>query len=140
MSLPMKKSNSCNNNVWSKASSVPSSWSVCEGENSKFFRDPEGRIFKSRRLALANMISNQAKAEDIKRMRRGLGDEGWISSSLLPPDWWYKFSKDEKQQIEVITEDGGLLSDLKTIKGFIKEIHSSYYRKFGLFLKTVLKN
>mgnify|MGYP006975721477 CR=1 FL=1 len=86
------------------------------------------------------MISNQAKAGDIKRMREGLGDEGWSSSSLLPPDWWYKVSKDERQQMEVITEDGGLLTDLKTIKGFIKEIHSSYYRKFGLFLKTVLKN
>ena len=47
---------------------------------------------------------------------------------------------EERQPMEAITEDGGLLTDLKTIKGFIKEIHSSYYRKFGLFLKTVLKN
>ena len=70
------------------------------------------------------------------RMRKGLGDEGWICSSLLPPDWWYKFSKDERQQIELTTEDDGLLSDLKTIKSFIKETHSNYTRKFGLFLKN----
>ena len=138
---PKRMSNSINTTkVWSKVSSVPGSWSVLEAGNSKFFRDSEGRIFKSRRLALAHMISNQAKAGDIKRMREGLGGEGWSSSSLLPPDWWYKVSKDERQQMEVITEDGGLLTDLKTIKGFIKEIHSSYNRKFGLFLKTVLKN
>ena len=125
--------------VWSKDSSVPSSWRVAEGENGKFFRDSEGRIFKNRRLALAQMISNQAKAADIKKMREGLGTEGWSRSSLLPTDWWYKASKDERQRIEVITEDGGLLSDLKTIKDFIKEMHSSYNRKFALFWKTMQK-
>ena len=140
-SLQKKKSNTPISKVlWSKDSSVPSSWRVSEGENCKFFRDSEGRIFKSRRLALAQMISNQVKATDVKKMREGLGTEGWNRSSLLPPDWWYKASKDEKQSIEVITEDGGLLSDLKTIKDFIKEMHSSYNRKFVLFWKTVQKN
>ena len=83
-------------------SSVPNSWSVSEAENSKFFRDSKGKILKSRRLALAHMISNQAKAGGTQRMWKGLGDEGWSCSSLLPRDWWwwYKFSKDVRQQIE----------------------------------------
>ena len=65
-------------------------------EVARFFAT-KWKDFKSRRLALAHMIGSQSKAGDIKRMRRGLGDEGW----------WYKCSMDEKQ-IKVITDHHGL--------------------------------
>ena len=136
----MTKSKSTTSRVWTKDSSVPSSWRISESEGGKVFRDSKGKIFRSRRLALAQMISNKAGVEDIRRMREGLGGEGWNRSSLLPRDWWYKLNKDERQRINVITEDAGLLSDSKTIKEVIKEKHSRYYRKFDFFMKTVLKN
>ena len=77
---------------------------------------------------------------DIQELAPGPGpddqeDAGGAWGRGLPPDWWFMVCNYD-QRIEVITEDGGHLRHIK----FIKEMHPSYSRKFGLFLKMVFNN
>ena len=58
-----------------------------------YIRSSSGTILKSKTVALAFMIKNQFPDEDIRRLRRSLKEDGWISTPLLPDKWLYKRSK-----------------------------------------------
>merc|ERR1719312_28033 len=68
----------------SEDSSVTFTWSVLS---------PSGRVFPTKRHALAFMVQQKFPEEDITVMRNGLSYDGWSSHEQLPKNWLFRHNK-----------------------------------------------
>ena len=72
--------------------------------------NPTGTVFKSSRLALKHLVSNNGSAEDISTLREYLKAQGWKEFEKLPEFWFYKTPKIGRT-IYFITETGDLIQN-----------------------------
>ena len=80
---------------WSDGgNSLPKGWKrrVGDGESQwEWVLSPEGRMYRSRFVALQDMIKRQYSEEEVSEMRELLvQEEQWKRDHLLPVDWLYK--------------------------------------------------
>ena len=118
---------------WSEGgTSLPKGWKrrVGDGESQwEWVLSPEGRMYRSRFVALQDMIKRQYREEDVAEMRELLVQEGqWKTDRLLPVDWLYKVKwsgKDESgrssENITYLTSDGQVFDSNKAVCDFVKE-------------------
>ena len=76
---------------------LPEGWKmrISESENKwQFFLSPEGRQYRSRYVAIQDMIKRGHSVESVEVMRGLLVEqENWRVSELLPPAWLYQCTK-----------------------------------------------
>jgi len=82
---------------WSKPiyitdSDLPKGWTYFRNrEGSMFYRDAKGKFLKNRRNVLSEMYSAGSYTDkEIKYIRDGLVEEGWIYHDDLPDGWMFK--------------------------------------------------
>ena len=82
-----------NNKTWLEDEEIfPAGWKfrlTNSGKNMQVCSN-SGVTFKGKRVALAFMKKNNFPKEDIDKLTRSINKDGWLSSSSLPEDWFYK--------------------------------------------------
>ena len=74
--------------------SLPAGWRKRVGEGEarwEYVLSPEGRMYRSRFVAVQDMLKRNYGEEEVAEMRDKLvQEEGWKTDHLLPVDWLYK--------------------------------------------------
>ena len=112
--------------------SLPKGWKrrVGDGESQwEWVLSPEGKMYRSRFVALQDMIKRQYREEEVAEMRQLLvQEEQWHTDPLLPPDWLYKVKwsgTDESgrlsENITYISSDGQVFESNKSVCDYVRE-------------------
>jgi len=141
---------------WEVVDSLPAGW-TCKKLKLKsshtgldkvtHIKDPQGKFYQCRRLALRHMVEAGVEEDEVEIMRSMLDFEGWQASALLPEGWRYKtdgntidrslvfLSKDvtllkgiTKAMAHMKTEESTSKTDLANIRA-IHEEHSRAIRE-----------
>ena len=80
---------------WSDGgAALPAGWKsrVSEGEaKMEWILSPEGRMYRSRYVAVLDMVKKGFSEERVEEMKRSMEEhEGWERSELLPKSWMFK--------------------------------------------------
>ena len=71
-----------------KSSSLPDGWTLTKSGQ---ISSPRGQLYKSRYVAVVDMVKRTYPSEDIEQMKQSMKDhEGWETSDYLPEGWMYK--------------------------------------------------
>ena len=125
--------------------SLPMNWKmrISEGDaEMEWILSPEGRMYRSRVIALQDMIKNEFPEFQIEEMRRKLVHEGWVSDKHFPDGWLIKKWEGKKrskagkldQDLKFLTKEGERLESFKTVYQHM-ESHG-YDRESILKVKT----
>ena len=118
---------------WSEGgSSLPRGWKrrLTEGESQwEWILSPEGRMYRSRFVALQDMIKRQYSEEDVTEMRALLvQEEQWKTDHLLPVDWLFKvkWSGTEEngklsENLTYLSSDGQVFESNKAVCDFVRD-------------------
>ena len=112
--------------------SLPKGWKrrVGDGESQwEWVLSPEGKMYRSRFVALQDMIKRQYREEEVAEMRQLLvQEEQWHTDPLLPPDWLYKVKwsgTDESgrlsENITYISSDGQVFESNKSVCDYVRD-------------------
>ena len=129
-------------NKWEENSeSVPKGWKrrICEGESkAEFILSPTGAQFKSRYVAIQDMIKNEFDEEEVKEMKSKMIEfEGWEESELLPKGWMYKV------HWEGLTKDNKWSSNIHYLSKelfYFSHFYCSFQQCFKMIFFTYLKH
>ena len=78
---------------WVQDSSLPSGWHICwdkEPQRNHKFKTRSDRIIIGRSPAMRVMIAEKYSEEDLGKMKKGFGSDGWKKTVYLPPGWMKK--------------------------------------------------
>ena len=80
---------------WSDGgAALPAGWKsrVSDGEaKMEWILSPEGRMYRTRYVAVLDMVKKGYPAERVEEMKRNMEEhEGWERSELLPQGWMFK--------------------------------------------------
>ena len=119
---------------WEDSSeSLPVGWKrrIVGGSNMEIIMSPAKRgavKYKSRFVALQDMIKNNYPADEVKTMKQKMKDyEGWGLSEYLPEQWMYKvhwegFTKDNRygENIIYLSEEGQSFQSMKSVLEYME--------------------
>ena len=105
---------------------LPAGWKsrVSEGESKmEWFLSPEGRMYRTRYMAIQDMLKKGYPEESLLEMKMSMiRHEGWSASQLLPADWlfkviWEGFTEDQKwnQTIRFLSKEGVVLESMRSV-------------------------
>ena len=107
----------------SPSSYLASGWKIQTLQGRSLIVSPENRRFKSRAMAVMEMIRRGCDSDQIDEMLSTLHHEGWRKSELLPDRWYFKVwegkdkSKDElMRKWSFLTKEGLRLESFKVAK------------------------
>ena len=101
---------------------LPKDWELIE--NGKI-KAPDGKTYKSRRLALREMITSGLFTKlEVDQMRSCLKLEGWRQSPDIPSGW---MTKTRNGKVLFITSDGDLFESITSASRFVEK-----YQKYFL--------
>ena len=89
---------------------MPEGWRLRICGSQQYIVSPEGEQFQSRRKALQHLVGRGAPEEEVELMRETMAEDGWLSSTMLPPNW--RFQKNNKRKGNVF-----LLPDGEVVTG-----------------------
>ena len=78
---------------WQDDFSLPSGWQICwdkEPQRNHKFKTRSDRIIIGRSPAMRVMIAEKYPEEDLEKMKKGFGFDGWKKTIYLPPGWMKK--------------------------------------------------
>jgi len=110
--------------------SIPKGWKMRVSNSEQqwqFYLSPEGRQYRTRYVALLDMVKRQVDQEQIEEMKEKMLEyEGWQRSDFLPYGWMFKiiwegFTKDKEwtQTIRYLSREGTSLDSMKSVLEFI---------------------
>ena len=101
---------------------MPSGWKITkEDDGRNIFKDDQGVIHQTRRLALKSMFQRKEKFNDsdFKKMKACLVDDGFKPASFLPQDWLYKQTKSQREE-KYISADFNIYRSFEDVLGGLK--------------------
>ena len=102
--------------------SLPSGWKVTKMDDGrKVFKDDQGVVHLSRRLALKSMFQRKEKFNDsdFEKMKACLVEDGFKPASFLPQDWLYKQCKSQRAE-KYISADFNIYRSFEDVLGGLK--------------------
>ena len=110
------------------SSSLASGWRIKTSGGGSFIVSPKNRHYKSRAMAVIEMIKKDCGGDQLDEMRSTLHHEGWRQSELLPDKWYFKVwegrhkNKDElMRKWSFLTREGLRLESFKVTMSFMKQ-------------------
>merc|ERR1719319_2044051 len=112
--------------------SLPPGWRrrIAEGgAGMEFILSPEGRQYRSRFVAIQDMIRKGSSVEEVQVMRTKLVEfEGWEENALLPEGWLFKVhwegfvphKNSVQSSLSFLSSEGGAFESMKTAKEFME--------------------
>ena len=112
---------------WVTVESLPAGWKLRETksyvvglEKRVHIKDPNGKYFSCRRLALKFMIESQHTEDQVEIMRSMLDFEGWKYDTLLPKGWRLKTDgRPFDRSISFLSSDATILKGIKAAESFL---------------------
>ena len=112
--------------------SLPDGWRrrVSDGEaKMEWILSPEGKQYRSRFVAIQDMIKKQYPDNTVKKMRQlMINHENWSRSEFLPEDWLFKImcegvTKDNKwyNTIFYLSREGNALESMKNVQDYMEK-------------------
>ena len=106
--------------------SLPANWKmrVSGGDaEMEWILSPEGVMYRSRVIALQDMIKRELPEDIVEEMRGKLLHEGWVTDPLFPDKWLIKKWEGKKrsktgkldQDLKFLTREGHRLESFKTV-------------------------
>ena len=106
--------------------SLPANWKmrVSGGDaEMEWILSPEGIMYRSRVIALQDMIKRELPEDIVEEMRGKLLHEGWVTDPLFPEKWLIKKWEGKKrsktgkldQDLKFLTREGHRLESFKTV-------------------------
>ena len=107
---------------------LASGWRIKTSGGRSFIVSPENRHYKSRAMAVIEMIKKGCGGDQLDEMRSTSHHEGWRQSELLPVKWYFKVwegrdkNKDElMRKWSFLTREGLRLESFKVTMSFMKQ-------------------
>ena len=115
---------------WKISDTVPSGWKtrIADGKKeAEYILSPNGDTFKSRFVAIKDMIKNKASRREVEEMKKKMiAHEAWEVSDLLPKGWlfkvnWEGYCKDKwSSNILFLSKEGTSYESMKTATEFME--------------------
>lgn len=110
---------------WKESKTLPEGWKIMITGTKKHFLTPDGVRIAGRRATLQHMIKRNFSKEDVKIMRKSMGEDGWKESVFLPKDWIYRDTASSSASgVLVLSAEGVIFDSYLNVREFMESSES----------------